>query len=282
MQGRPNPMVAKCCRSIILFLAAAMLLGGCAALSPAPPPTIAEGDRALLDFTCRLEDGAILATTSKDAALAEDAHLSPAFVPLQAYAPVPVIVGAGRRLPAKPDIHPLIPEIAYRVSRQIAGLTYGEPHAMTVGAETIEGLSDMARYIQYARSMRRPKQREVPKEQFTANTGQEPAAGQVLFADSPMPWEVLAVDEETVTVRYRLKEGQTVMMPYGEAVVRDRGDHYDLEIDTRVGGLVRVGPYIGRICEIGERVFTVDFDHPFGGRELACEVMARPLETAAE
>jgi FKBP-type peptidyl-prolyl cis-trans isomerase 2 len=259
-----------------------MLLGGCAALSPAPPPIIAAGDRALLDNTCRLEDGAILATTRKDAALAEDARFSHAFVPLQAYAPVPVTVGAERRLPATPDIVPLMDEIADRVSQELAGLTYGETHKMSVSAETIEGLSDMARYIQFARSMRRPKQREVPREQFTANTGQEPVAGQVLFADSPMPWEVLAVDEETVEVSYKLEDGQKIMMPYGEAVVRDRGDHYDLEIDTRIDGLVRVGPYIGRICEVGERVFTVDFDHPFGGRELACEVTARPLETAAE
>jgi FKBP-type peptidyl-prolyl cis-trans isomerase 2 len=35
---------------------------------------------------------------------------------------------------------------------------------------------------------------------------------------------------------------------------------------------VRVGPYIGRISDINDRLFIVDFEHPLGGRELACEV----------
>jgi FKBP-type peptidyl-prolyl cis-trans isomerase 2 len=75
-------------------------------------------------------------------------------------------------------------------------------------------------------------------------------------------------------VEYHLEEGQKLKMPYGEAVVHDQGDHYELEIEARPGGLVRVGPYLGRIVEITDRLFVVDFEHPFGGHELACECTA--------
>ncbi|BBO68364.1 hypothetical protein DSCA_22940 [Desulfosarcina alkanivorans] len=277
---RRNLTVVNNWRPLMAALFAA-LLAGCATISP-PPPPIAGDDKVLLDYTCRLEDGAILATTSRADAFADGTQLSHAFMPTKAYAAIPITAGAERRLPAPPDILPLMPEIAYQVSHQLTGQTYEETHAMTVGAEAIEGLSDMARFIQFARTMQRPKQRSVPKEQFVANTGQEPSAGQVLFPDQVMQWQVIAVKEDTVEVRYLIEDGKKVMMHYGEAVVRDRGDHYDFEIDVRLGGLVRVGPYIGRISKIDDRLFTVDFDHPFGGRELACEVTAHPLEQDTE
>lgn len=261
-------------RRVLLWGALAVaLLSGCA--TPPPPKTIAPHDAVLLDYTCRLEDGAILATTRREVAFSENAHLSHAFVLLQEYGPAAVTVGTDLQPPPTPTIYPLMGEIAYRLSKQFEGLAYDETHHVSVTTEAIPNLSDMDRFIQFARTMRRPKQRSIPKAQFIANTGKEPEIGELLFPDQAVQWKVTGVKADNVELQYLAEDGGKMMLVYGEAVVRDRGDHYDLEIDARVGNLVRIGPYIGRISELDDRIFTVDFAHPFGGRELACEVTAR-------
>jgi|GEM_PF-958006 len=268
-------------RSLITGTLALCLLYGCATTST-PMKSIASGDSVLLDYTCRLENGAIVATTRKAAAYDKDAQLSSAFVPLAAYGPAAVTVGSQRQPPAKPTIHPLTGEIAYRLSQQIEELTYGKTHHLTVTTEMISDLPKRERYLQFARTMRRPKQRSIPKAQFVANTGKEPEVGELLFPDRPIQWKVTDVQADSVALQYLAEDGQKVILPYGEAVIRDRSDHYDLEIDARVGNLVRIGPYIGRISELDDRIFMVDFEHPFGGRELACEVMARQADERTE
>ncbi|WP_155325317.1 hypothetical protein [Desulfosarcina ovata] len=244
--------------------------------------TIVVGDTVKVDYTCRIENGDILVTTRKEAAQDTSAHLSHAYIPNKAYAPVIIPVGKESLLPEKPIIRPATGEIAVHLSKQLEGLSYEGTHHLTVTTEAIADLPKMERFMQYARTMRRPKQRSISKAQFVTNTGQEPVAGEILFADRAMPWKVLSVSADSVEVKYLLKEGQKVMLPYGEAVVHDQGDHYELEIETRPGGLVRVGPYIGRIVDITDKLFIVDFEHPFGGRELACEVTATRVEESLD
>jgi FKBP-type peptidyl-prolyl cis-trans isomerase 2 len=254
-----------------------ILLVGCA--TAPPPKLIAAGDTVLLDYTCRLDDDALLATTSKEAAYEENARLSHAFIPLQHYGPTPVAIGADRKPTAKPTIIPLVKEIAYLLSQRLEGLAYKTPHHMVITAETIPNLTDMDRFIQFSRTMRRTKQQKIPKAQFIANTGKEPVLGDVVAVDRAIQWKVAKIQEDKVEIHYLAEDGLRVNMPYGEAVIRDRGDRYDLEIDAQVGNLVRVGSFIGRISEMDGRLFTVDFDNPFGKHNLACEVSARPLDS---
>jgi FKBP-type peptidyl-prolyl cis-trans isomerase 2 len=268
-------------KTILTGLSALCLLYGCAT-APQPMPTVTSGDAVLLDYTCRIEDGSILSTTRQADAHDENAQYSNAFVALNAYGPVAVTVDNAMQPPQKPIVHPLGDAIVSRLIPQLDGLTYGESHRLTVTSEAIADLPDMERYLQYARTMRRPKQRTIPRAQFVSNTGKEPVVGDVMFSDNPMQWRVTDVQNESVAVEYTIEDGRKIMLPYGEAVVHDRGDHYDLEIETRPGGLVRVGPYIGRIADITDRLFLVDFEHPFGGRELACEVTVKPADANLE
>ncbi|VTR65942.1 hypothetical protein DESC_390045 [Desulfosarcina cetonica] len=269
------------CRIPAIAIMGVALFFGCATTS-SRMDTIASGDTVQVNYTCRIEDGSILVTTRKEVAHDASARLSHAYIPPTSYAPVMIPVGKEVRLPDKPVVHPLTGEIAVCLSKQLEGLTYEDTHHLTVTTEAVADLPKMERYMQYARTMRRPKQRSIPKAQFVANTGQEPVAGATLFADRAMPWKVLNVSADSVEVQYLLTEGQKVMMPYGEAMVRDRGDHYDLEIEVRPGDLVRVGSYIGRIVDISDKLFFVDFEHPFGGRELACEVTATHINESPD
>lgn len=266
-------IIQQVCKRMLQGGLIIVLLSGCAS-GPLQKP-IAPGDTVQLDYTCRLEDGAILATTHREIAYDEHAHLSYAFIYLKSYQPAVVKTDPGIQPWPKPMLHPLMDEIAFQLSKQLAGLGYDESHRVTITTGEIPNLPDMERFIQYAKTMRRPKKRSVPKAQFIANTGKEPELGEMLFTDAPVQWKVTGIQSDRVALEYLAEDGLKINMPYGEAVLRDRGDHFDLEIDARVGNLVRVGPYIGRISELDDRVFKADFAHPFGGRTLACEVTTR-------
>lgn len=280
MSNSMNPLQTVI-RKVIVASAALGLLNGCATVT-SPTETIVYGETVQADYTCSVEDGSILVTTREAVAKDKKGHFSHAFIPPNTYAPATITIGQQTPAQNKPEVRSVNDEIAAKLAEKLEGLTFNTPHHLTVTSDAIADIPKMERYLQYARTMRRPKQRSIPKTQFVANTGQEPVVGEVLFLGRTMPWKVLDVQTDSVTIEYQLKDGQKVKMPYGEAIVHDRGDHYILEIETRPGGLVRVGPYIGRIVDITDNLFIVDFEHPFGGRELTCEVTATKMEETVE
>ena len=259
-----------------------LFAAGCSTASATGKNTVHSGDAVALDYTCRIEDGSILATTSKDDAYAKDAKLSNAIIVPKAFVPVDLVVGRELKHDSKPQVHPLSEEIIFRLADRLTGLTYDETQPVAIASEGIADLPESERYLHFARVMKRPKQRSISKEQFISNVGKEPVVGELLFADQPMPWKVVDVQADSVEIQYLLKDGQKLILPYGDTVVRDRDDHYELEIETRPGGLVRVGPYIGRIVDITDKLFFVDFENPFGGRELACDVTVHPQKESID
>ena len=264
----------------IFMLSVALFVGtvGCAGANKIALKQIAKGDTATIDFTCRLDDGSILTTTQKDIAFDEDENLSYAFVGPLEYGPVIIPVGAEVKMPEQPIIHPLMAEIGYQLSQNIDGLYYDKTQRVDLTTDEILGLPEGDRLVRFSRTMRRNKIIQVTKEQFVAKAGKEAKIGDIVFPENIIKWKVLDVKGNLIDVQLIAKDGGTVIMPYGPALIRDKGDHYDLEIDNRVGDLVRLGSYIGRIIDQDERLFTVDLSHPFGGRALACDIMAKPSE----
>lgn len=269
MKSEKVPMDFRLCRRILAVAICMSVLTGC---STTQPGVISYGETVAFDYTCRTVDGAIVVTTQKETAFKEGANVSNAFVPLEKYTPAVVTVGA--EVPQLSDQmpHPLIGEVSNRIAMQLEGLPYSRTRNVRVAAETIKNLPKHERILQFAKTMQRPKQRRIPKTQFIKNTGKEPEYGEVLFAESPVQWKVTAIGDDSVEIQYMAKDGMKVKLPYGEAVVKERNNHYDLEIDVQMGNLVRIGPYVGHISEVGDRLFIVDFSHPFGGQTLDCEV----------
>lgn len=260
-----------CWRYAVLSAGAMFMtvLAGCATTQQG---VIGYGDTVTYDYTCRTDDGDIIVTSDKETAFSENARVSNAFVPLKAYIPVVVTVGAEIQPPPDQMPHPLIEEVSLRISKQLEGLGYSKTMNLQVAAEAIEGLPESERQLKFSKIMKRPKQRRVPKAQFIQSAGKEPELGEILFADAAVQWKIVAIDDDSVEIQYLAQDGMNVTLPLGDAVMRERVDHYDLVIDVRKDNLVRVGPYVGRISDVGEKLFTVDFSHPFGGRTLNCEV----------
>jgi len=258
----------------IAWLAAVWaLFYGCAAWPVSEPVSV--GDAVAVDYVCRIAEGAILATTREAVIKDEAEQLSHAFVPFRAYQPEQFTIGAYRSPWQGPDLHPLREEIAFRLAGRLQGLRYGRRHHLALASAPIEGLPEQERTITFAVTYPLEKERTLPVQQFEQIVGKPPAVGEILFEDKPVQWEVIEALPDSVTVRFRVKQSHAVKMPEGPAVIRDQGEHFEVTVDARVGQLVRVGPYVGQVSAVEQGRFTADFSHPFGGRELACEVVVQ-------
>ncbi|BBO92849.1 hypothetical protein [Desulfosarcina ovata] len=262
-------------RTIIAGALALSMLYGCTTTSTSVK-RINAGDAVLVDYTCRIENGDILASTQEQIVFEKEAQVSHAFVPMKSYGSIPLMVNREMKKTGKPITRGLQEEISYRLGKQLIGQAYDQILHLAVASEAIENLPKMERYLQIAKIIRRPKQRDMPKADFIKVAGKEPKVGEILFEDRSLQWRVMDVQKDSVTIRYLAEEGQRITLPsFGEAIVREKDDHYNLEIQGRPGSLIRVGPYIGRIVDITNKLFIIDFEHPFGGRELSCEVTVK-------
>jgi len=264
---------------VALLLALVMPAAGAAGQDIERRPMLA-GKAYQVDYTCRLPDGRVLCTTDsrylKKERFEETARTL--FVPSSAYEPALITIEGPREL--KPGPVPLIEEVEYRLGLLLAGQMTGDTLDIELTSETLEEMSKEERYLVLVRVMKRPKLQEMERAKFVQYTKKEPRPGDVLFAERKhgWPWEVLSVDEQNVTIRYRLAEGDRVQMPMGPyGVVRDAGDKWEIILDLELGDLVRAGNFIGQISHFDEVAFLSDFGHPFGGKPLSCEVRAKPL-----
>lgn len=272
------PMNVRQCKRLLAGAIFMAVLTGCATTQPS---VVGYGETVAFDFTCRTDDGAIVVTTQKETVFDKGANVSNAFVPLEKYTPALVTVGAEVPQLSNQMPHPLIDEVSNRIAMQLEGSLYSRTRHVRVAAEAINDLPEHERILQFARTMQRPKHKRIPKAQFIKNTGKEPELGEMLFTESAVQWKVTAIGDDSVEVQYMAQDGMTLTLPYGKAVVKEQRDHYDLEISAVEGNLVRIGPYVGRISEVGDRLFTVDFSHPFGGRTLDCAVTPMEANTKA-
>lgn len=259
-----------------LALAGLVLLAGCATGERILRQPMTDGEAYLVDYTCRLPDDAVVLTTdSRYLDEWTDQTAGVRFVARKTYEAAVIAAGGPRR--PSPDIIPLVDEVEFRIGQQLAGRQTGEIYHLELTSEAVKGLTDMERFIELARIMRRPKEQNMPREQFLRHAKKEPEPGEVLFAEGNVPWQVVSANEETVTIRYLADDGETIQMPFARGTVQDAGDHYDIALDIHTGDVVRIGPHLGRVAEMGERTFKADFAHPFGGQTLRCEIRARPV-----
>ena len=128
------------------------------------------------------------------------------------------------------------------------------------------------RFIEMARVRRRPKTVTVTLPAYRARVGEEPAVGHEVPFESGVTAEVVAIADGQVTLRFRTEPGTVVATGFGPGHVREADDHFEIEIDARDGQLVRAGPLVGRVVDVTDASFTLDFGHPFGGEALHCEV----------
>ena len=252
---------------------------GCAHTTSGPEDRVLPGETVAVDYTCRLPDNTILATTLPAVDRDNNQPKAGAYLPIEKRGPATVTAGAPgsaeeARMAARQPIL-LETAIGRGLSPLLAGLAKGRTHHLTLTADIVPGIPPGSRFLKMARVRLRPKQRRYPLKAYIAYTGLQPHVGDTTDYDQVFTETVLAVTETEVVSQLAVKAGATYDTPFGSGTVEDRGDRYAIVLRTDVGDLVGTGGIIGRIISVNDRHFTVDFGHPLGGRTLSCEVTVR-------
>ncbi|MBN1105202.1 MAG: FKBP-type peptidyl-prolyl cis-trans isomerase [Deltaproteobacteria bacterium] len=264
------------CVRPLLLLAVSALLAGCAATREAK--VIKPGDLMQVHYTCRLKDGRIVDTTSEDKARDEKQEKSRLFKPSrQGYQPI--LMQAGGLVAGAPEDDRqkgFKDHIAVLLAERVVGLSTGKATSLELKGDLMSSLKDEDRYLQLARIWRYPKGETVAKKQYEETLGKAPEIGHEIPWRPPFTARVVDVTEHFVKLKISVPPDTDMETPFGTGKIRDAGVRWEVDIDAREGTLVRSGSLLGRIVEVGEKTFKVDFGYPFGNEPLLCEVMAEP------
>jgi FKBP-type peptidyl-prolyl cis-trans isomerase 2 len=273
-----------------IFLTIAICAAGCQTAESKrivkPEKIINQGDKVLVDFTCRLKkDKKIVVTTDESLIKENEAAKSSIFYPLKEYAPIPVTAGEGDKELDHLPLKPTHKEILENISMAIVGKAEGAPIAFDIAAEYSQGAPDDIRYSKISRIRRKPRIQKISRVFWEKRHGKTPSPGDVIENYQNIEGitaTVLSIDDKEVEVKFNIKDGTVVYAPIGKVLTYEEGDNIKSVIDYKPGQLIRSGGIIGRAIEVTDTMITFDYGHPFGGEVLSCEAIARRDEAVDE
>ena len=235
---------------------------------------IKPGDKVGIQFTCRFPNGDIAASTSMAVAKDSSLHKSVVFLPRSNDDPVEVTVGQSAHLPFPA---PFEDEIVARIAASIPGMTLGKKKTIEIRSERPANVPEKEQFLQLARIRHRPKEIRMTRDEFKSRQGKDPEVGAEYVLDPAIPGKVASVSETGVLIQFSAQPGSVVQTPFGEGTIRENGNQYEIAIGAIKGNLVRTQAFVGRISDVQDKMFTIDFGNPFGGEPLACEVKAERI-----
>jgi FKBP-type peptidyl-prolyl cis-trans isomerase 2 len=258
-----------------------MALAGCATAQKGRP--VAAGDRVGVEFTCRLNNGAVAISTSRE--VAENASLpkSPIFITRNDVGALIVTAGNGSQEQAADDNISFEDRVTGLVAAAVVGMAPGEAHTIQLRAERKEKDSrGQDTTIKLNRVTHRPKEMELAKTEFLARTGKAPLEEEEVDLGDGMRAKVVSMSGDNVKVRVSAAADALIQTPFGPGKVKETPTDMEITIDPPIGELLRTGPLVARIAAVDDTSITLDYGHPFGGEELTCNVTVEPAAKVAQ
>jgi len=265
----------------LLILPSLLLSPGCASLHPAGK-TVPAGSRVSVDYTCRLQDGRLAATTVASAA--EESKNDPFTLFQPGRSLEPVKLSAGLDCPdCGGDGRSFEEILRENLAKQLAGAHYGQTLTLRIATDALI-MDETEGLISIRRHQTRPKTKPVMLEMVTSYLGRKPEAGEIFEPTNGVDWPVKVVEvaETHVMIEQLPIEGKPWITPFGPASFMDDGEKFHLSIQPEMGHLVRSGGLIGRVVNIADEAITLDYRHPFGYEELTCKVTVLEAQPNAE
>ncbi len=244
------------------------------AFSQSTPGHDATGKGTSLYYTCRLKTGEVIETNNEQVAKNSSLTKARVFAERTKYEPLSL----NKELPkpgSEKELQSLHEVIEKELLKAAEGWKMGTDRTIEVKTKEQSKVPEKERRIRLARVKTTPKEIRYAKETFEEMTGGKPEVDEVVYLRREIRGKVVSVEKDEILVRFEPAIKEPVKGPFGTVTVKDRGDHYSIEIDAREGRLVRVGPLVGRIAEVDKEFLVLDFGHAFGGQTLFCEVQVK-------
>ncbi len=271
---------------IFLFLALTILLLGCTdkRFMSSPARTVRQNDKVAVSYTCKLADGALAATNERQSAEGQNIIRSPLFSMPDSFGPElmtatakPVIDPAGHTEIYGFKVKSFEEAVREQLAGHLIGLPYDKECQLRMSADVPKGLSRRDRYLRRYRETSHPKVLRVPLWQVEKQLNKSPVAGASWRGKDGITFVVESVASKIVKLRREIKSGAVVKTVFGPARIIDKGRFYTIDIEPKVGTLVRSGPLAGRIVKVTDKYFLLDYGNPFGFETLNCRVRIEKL-----
>ena len=255
--------------SCLMIAAVTIITAGCSTMAPR---VVRQGDNAVVDYTCRLKTGEVVLTTSEETARNTASHAA-IFVPFKKYGPETLTAGVPYTYPLFGRLKICEREAAALIAGALPGMEVGRGYTILLRAETPPGLTDEDRYVKLQLVQHMSRIEKTSLENVRNMLGHDPVPGEKAFTYEGTTGIVKSVDGANVIIRLEVQDGHVMEHPFGRMTIRDTpGEAYDVVTDAKVGHLVRSMALVGRITEVSDKTFTLDYGNPFGGEDLSCDV----------
>jgi FKBP-type peptidyl-prolyl cis-trans isomerase 2 len=268
-----------------LVTLAVLMTASCAHFQTPSAPPLQPGQEAWIHYTCRLPDDQIAATTHQEVVKNQSLKKSNIYrTNASGLEPVKVTATGPAQCPEclTDKNRGFVEHITIRLEREIIGMQAGESREVLIDAELMQGLRKEDRYLRFARRWQLPKTETIARAHFIKAYEQEPVVGDEITWKHYFQAKIADVSETEVTLEILSAESREMESMWGPAVIRDAGeDFFEVQLtELYVGRLVRLGPLVGRVSEVGDKMFTTDFGHPFGGETLRCDIEVASVGSA--
>ncbi len=229
------------------------------------PGVCQDGDLVMVDFTARLENGDLLATTI--ASVADDDEQSASLLNDQprTFRPTAVLAGVGADLPGLAD--------------GVLGMQPGETKMMDLPPEKAFGISKPEDIQNFPVVKHIPKTVRIGPREYVERFQRFPVQDQTILFNPYLSGRIVAVDENQALLSLAPvhPEAQVVEEPFGKTNIREEGQNYVLTLTPQVGAVFEMESRKGRITAADGEQFRVDFNHPLAGKTLRLEMYVREL-----
>ncbi|MEZ4601762.1 MAG: hypothetical protein R2940_18380 [Syntrophotaleaceae bacterium] len=228
------------------------------------------GDRVRINYVCRLKNGELTASTYRDGAISPEEKRSAIYLALKNDAPLEWIAGQEKVSQSGSAPFDFADAIAVQLGQAVVGQVPGTLSGIEVAAAKAPVRPSGT--IRLAKVRRRPRGLHMTVDEYKGRTGKNPEIGQEMTFDPAIPGKVTSVSESEVVVDFHAPVGELIDTPFGRARVSADQNSYLLEILVEKGDLVRSGPMVGKVADVDDAFFTVDYGHPLAGQNLVCDV----------
>jgi hypothetical protein len=262
-----------------LLVACLLILSSCAPLPKTPPVNLAGGERINIDYTCRLPDGSLAATSRKEVADDKAISKSPIFKELSVYLPADQCVPQPKTYPSLTSTMSFEEMLEVLLAHEALGAPINQLMTLTISGGLIPGIEGENRYLTLNRSYKRPRQITIPISKFEMSQKTSPVLGKEIkpSKSSGMKAVVSAIDGNVVTLTYSAEPGTVSTSFFGPETINQTADFLEIITYPQLNTILRSGGAIGKITEVNDKTYVVDYGHSFGFTPLTCEVMYSPF-----
>lgn len=219
--------------------------------------TAKEGDIVELQMTARFRDGSLLYTTDESVGNSTGIPKARTFKKPSYYGADAII--AGKTAPIN------------GLAKSVLGMTKGQEKQLVLPPKDAFGVRDPKRVVVMQRVQRVPGVFQVPVGEFAQRFGGEPVVGKALTIVPYFKSRIQNVTDTFVTLENRFSGTKELQEKFGQVVVQEIPDGVQISLIPTLGAEFGTSKQMGRIVNVDETSFTVDYNHPDAGKEIVLD-----------